>query len=103
MWVLVWVVGAHKLCVFSLLSDQSHVGQNFMELPELEASSCKVYLGQGDYLSSWMTFSVKEEEHPGRKDLSVLLLSESKDKEVLLSLILRRKLEDRGSRVFQLL
>ena len=96
-------MGAHRLCVLSLLSGPSHAGQNFMELPELDASSGKLYLGQGDYLSSWMTFSVKEEEHPGRKDLSVLLLSGSKDKEVLLSLILRRKLEDRGSRVFQLL
>lgn len=79
-----------------MFSDHSHVGQNFMELPELEASSCRLYLGQGDYLSSWMMFSVREEEPPGGKDLSVLLLAESKDKEVLLSFILRRKLEDRG-------
>lgn len=67
-----------------------------MELPELEASSFKLYLGQGDYLSSWMTFSVREEEPPGGKDLSVLLLSGSQDKEILLSFILRRKLEVRG-------
>lgn len=49
------------VCLSLFFSGHSHVGQNFMELPELDALGGKLYLGQGDYLSSWMTFSVKEE------------------------------------------
>lgn len=74
-----------------------------MESLELTLSGCKLYLRQGDDLSSCMTFPIEKEEHPPGRILRTFANVRVRGQGSFVELHLRRKLEERGSRVFHLL